>query len=116
MVPLAANQSGGSAYGMWILLLLFVLAAYFLIIRPQQRRRREVESVQRSLGPGDEVVTVAGLYGTVVDVDDKTVTLEVAPGINNKYARQAIAQVVNSASKPEPAEPTTSSSDVVDPD
>jgi len=115
-VPLAANQSGGSAYGMWILLLLFILAAYFVIIRPQQRRRREVESVQRSLGPGDEVVTVAGLYGTVVDVDDKTVTLEVAPGINNKYARQAIAQVVNSASKPEPAEPTTTSSDVVDPD
>ena len=114
-MPLAANQ-GGSAYGTWILLLLFMLAAYFLIIRPQQRRRREAQAVQSSLGPGDEVVTVAGLYGTVVDVDDKTVTLEVAPGINNKYSRQAIAQVVNPASKPDPAEPTTTSNDVVDPD
>jgi preprotein translocase subunit YajC len=116
IVPLAAQSQGGSAYGMWILLLLFMLAAYFLIIRPQQRRRREVQAVQSSLGPGDEVVTIAGLYGTVVDVDDKTVTLEVAPGINNKYARQAIAQVVNSASKSDPAESTTTSSDVVDPD
>jgi preprotein translocase subunit YajC len=99
IVPLAANSQGGSPFGMWILLALFILAAYFLIIRPQQRRRRQVEAVQSSISPGDEVVTVAGLYGTVVDIDDKIVTIEVAPGVTNRYARQAISQVVNSASK-----------------
>src|SRR3954452_11031097 len=74
-VSLAA-QSQGSPVGMWILLILFMAAAYFLIIRPQQRRRKAVEAVQSTLGPGDEIVTVAGLYGTVVEVDDTTVTLE----------------------------------------
>jgi preprotein translocase subunit YajC len=100
---------------MWILLALFILAAYFLIIRPQQRRRKQAEVLQSSISPGDEVVTVAGLYGTVVDIDDKTVTLEVAPGVTNRYARQAICQVVNKADRP--AEDSgTAATDVVDPD
>lgn len=125
-MPLAASSSGGNPYGIWILLALFIAAAYFLIIRPQQRRRREVEAVQSSIGPGDEIVTVAGLYGTVVSVDDKVVTIEVAPGVTNRYARQAIGQVVNSASrpadddpeatKPETTTPETTAKDVVDPD
>jgi preprotein translocase subunit YajC len=104
---------------MWILLALFILAAYFLIIRPQQRRRKQAEQLQSSVGPGDEVITVAGLYGKVVDIDDKTVTLEVAPGVTNRYARQAIGQVVNPAKEPasEPAsESETAATDVVDPD
>lgn len=94
---------------------LFIAAAYFLIIRPQQRRRRDAQVVQSSLGPGDEVVTVAGLYGTVVDVDEKIVTIEVAPGVTNRYARQAISQVVNSVDRPAEASSEPTASDVVDP-
>jgi preprotein translocase subunit YajC len=103
---------------MWVLLILFMAAAYFLIIRPQQRRRKQVESVQRTLGPGDEIVTVAGLYGTVVEVDDQTVTLEVAPGVHNRYSRQAVAQVVTPADRPAEAEESeqTTAKDVVNPD
>jgi len=115
-VSLAA-QSQGSSAGMWILLILFMAAAYFLIIRPQQRRRKQTEAIQSALGRGDEIVTVAGLYGTVVEVDDKTVTLEVAPGVTNRYSRQAVAQVVTPADRPaEPTEPETTANDVVDPD
>jgi preprotein translocase subunit YajC len=117
-VSLAANGSAGGSFGVWIPLLLLLAVAYFLLIRPQQRRRREVESLQSTLGPGDEVVTVAGLYGKVVAVEDKIVTIEVAPGVTNRYARQAIGQIVNSASRP--AEPETTpemtAKDVVDPD
>jgi preprotein translocase subunit YajC len=118
IVPLAATNQGGSPFGMWILLALFILAAYFLIIRPQQRRRKQVESLQSSIAPGDEVVTVAGLYGTVVEIDDKTVTLEVAPGVTNRYARQAIGQVVNKkAERPvSESESGTTATDVVEPD
>jgi preprotein translocase subunit YajC len=118
-VSLAAASQGGSAFSIWILLALFMLAAYFLIIRPQQRRRREIQAVQSSLGPGDEIITVAGLYGTVIALDDKTVTIEVAPGVTNKYARQAVGQVVNPADRPAESEadnPATTSNDVVNPD
>jgi preprotein translocase subunit YajC len=97
-VFLAADSSGGGSS--WTLLLMMALifgALYFLMIRPQQRRRRQVDSMQSSLGIGDEVVTIGGLYGTVVDIDDETVTLEVAPEVENRYARGAISRVVTPA-------------------
>jgi preprotein translocase subunit YajC len=75
---------------------------YFMMIRPQQKRRRQAEQMQSSIGPGDEVVTIGGLYGTVTSVDDDTVMLEVAPGVHNRYARPAIARVVTSTTKAEP--------------
>lgn len=75
---------------------------YFMMIRPQQKRRREAERMQSAIGPGDEIVTIGGLYGTVTSVDDETVTLEVAPGVHTRYARPAVARVVNPAPKAEP--------------
>ena len=63
--------------------------------------------MQSALGPGDEVVTIGGLYGTVVGVDDDTVTVEVAPGVQSRYARPAIARVVTRAERPEADEPVT---------
>ena len=106
---LAANSQGGSNFSLLIILALLFGGMYFLIIRPQQRRRREIQSMQSTIGPGDEVLTIGGLYGTVTAIDDESVTLEVAPGIKNRYARGAISRVVNPAGGP--AEPAEDSAD-----
>jgi preprotein translocase subunit YajC len=90
----AASQGGGSSWTLLLMMALIFGAMYFLMIRPQQRRRRQAESMQSSLGPGDEVVTIGGLYGIVTSVDDDAVMLEVAPGVENRYARGAISRVV----------------------
>jgi preprotein translocase subunit YajC len=107
-VLLAANTQGGGNYTLFILLGLMLVAMYFLMIRPQQRRRKQVEEMQSAIGPGDEVLTIGGLYGTVTEIDDESVTLQVAPGVTNRYARGAIGRVVTSAARPdetsEPAE------------
>jgi preprotein translocase subunit YajC len=103
----AESQGGGSSYSLLIMMAILFGGMYFLMIRPQQKRRREIESMQSSIGPGDEIVTVGGLYGTVVEIDDEAVTLEVAPGVSNRYARGAIARVVNRAARPD--DPTTDS-------
>jgi len=97
---------GGNNYTILIMLLVLFAAMYFLMIRPQQRRRKQVEQMQSAIGPGDEVVTVAGLYGTVREIDDEKVVLEVAPGVTNTYARAAIGQVVSSAPRPEDTGPS----------
>ena len=55
--------------------------------------------MQSSLGPATRSITIGGLYGTVVAIDDETVTLEVAPGVHTRYARAAIARVVNRRSR-----------------
>jgi preprotein translocase subunit YajC len=78
----------------------FVFAVvYFLMIRPQQRRRRQVMEMQSNMGPGDEVVTVGGLYGTIESLDDETVMLEIAPDVVARYARLAISRVVSPAAR-----------------
>ena len=95
----ANNQSSGGGYFIYLLMALFFVALYFLMIRPQQKRRRETEQMQRSMGPGDEVVTVGGLYGEVVEINDDIVTLEIAPGVHTRYARAAIGKVVTPAAR-----------------
>jgi len=76
-------------------------AMYFLFIRPNQRRRQKVAEMQRSIGPGDEILTIGGLYGVVQEIDDDRVVLEVAPGVLNQYSRGAISSVVTAADQPE---------------
>lgn len=80
-----------------LMIVLLFGVMYFMMIRPQQKRRREAEQMQSNLAPGAEVVTIGGLYGTVIEIGDETVTLEVAPGVHTRYARPAIARVTSKA-------------------
>ncbi|HTJ35095.1 MAG TPA: preprotein translocase subunit YajC [Dactylosporangium sp.] len=99
----AAGETGGSGALPLLVVVAFAAFVYFLMIRPQQKRRRETESMQASMGVGDEVVTVGGLYGNVVEVNDDTVLLEIAPGVTAKYARAAIGKVNKKAAVEEEA-------------
>jgi preprotein translocase subunit YajC len=96
-VLIAAQSAGGSSYLPLLMILLLFGVMYFMMIRPQQRRRREAQQMQASLGAGDEIVTIGGLYGTVIEADDEAVTLEIAPGVRTRYARGAVARVVTSS-------------------
>jgi preprotein translocase subunit YajC len=96
----AANtQQSGGGYFIYLLMALFFVALYFLMIRPQQKRRRQTEQMQNQMGPGDEIVTVGGLYGTIQEIDQDTVVLEIAPGVSAKYARAAVGKVVTHAAR-----------------
>ena len=92
---LAADPAPSSSSSLltFLPIILLVAAMYFLMIRPQSKRRREAQMMQSSLGPGDEVQTVGGLYGTVTAVDDESVNIEAAPGVDLRFARGAIAKV-----------------------
>ena len=94
------SGSGGSVAPLLLMVLLFG-AMYFLFIRPNKRRRQQQAEMQSAIGPGDEVLTIGGLYGVVEEIDDDVVVLEVAPGVTNRYVRQAINKVVNAADRPE---------------
>jgi preprotein translocase subunit YajC len=98
LVPLSAPSSGaGNSFTTILFLLLLFGVVYFLMIRPQQKRRREAQDMQKQLGPGDEIVTIGGLHGTVVSIDNDVVTLEVAPGVQVRFARPAISRVLTRA-------------------
>jgi preprotein translocase subunit YajC len=96
-----SSSSGGFNPTTLILIVIVVAAFYLLMIRPQQRRRQQAQQQQDSVQPGARVRTTAGMYATVVDVDGDDVVLEVAPGVNVRYMRRAVMDVVSPADAPE---------------
>ena len=102
-----AAAGGGGDLSFFLIIALLFGVMYFLMIRPQQKRRREAIQMQNTLGPGDQIVTIGGLHGTVTGVADDEVRLEISPGVEVRFARPAIARVVQKTDDviPEPDEP-----------
>lgn len=88
-----------------IMIVGFIVLMYFVMIRPQKKRQREQQDMQNQVESGARVMTIGGLYGTVVDSDEETVTLEASDDVFLVFARQAIARVLpteEAAAEPEP--------------
>ena len=90
------TKSSGFNPSSLLLILVVVVAFYLLMIRPQQRRKQQAQQKQSNLAPGARVRTTAGMYATVVDVDGDDVVLEIAPGIEVRYMKRAVMDVVSS--------------------
>jgi preprotein translocase subunit YajC len=68
-------------------------AFWFLIIRPQQQRAKQQAAMLSALSEGDRIVTIGGIYGTVVEVGEP-LRVRVLDGSEFELARQAVAQVL----------------------
>jgi preprotein translocase subunit YajC len=68
-----------------------VLLTWFLFIRPRRAVVARQREVMGALSSGDQVVTVGGIYGTIVALDGDEVRLEVAPDVVVRVARRAVA-------------------------
>jgi preprotein translocase subunit YajC len=106
----AASKSSGSSFTFLILIALVFVGFYFLMIRPQQRRRQQAAQQQNTVTPGARVRTTAGMYATVSAVDGDDVILEVAPGVDVRYMKRAIMEVVS----PGPADESETAEDTRD--
>ena len=87
------TQQAPNALVSFLPLVLIGVVFYFLLIRPQNQRRRAQMEMQTSIEVGDDIVTTAGIYGTITEIDDDygIVTVEVAPNTEIRLARAAIA-------------------------
>ena len=94
MLAILAAQTQANPIVAFLPLLLMGVVFYFLLIRPQNQRRRAQMEMQSDVEVGDEVVTTAGIYGTITEIDDDygIVTVEVAPNTDIRMARASIAQ------------------------
>jgi len=87
-----------------LLLGLLVVIFYFLLIRPQQKRLKQHQALVASLAPGDEVVTIGGIFGRVKTISDDQVMLEVAESTVVRVSRQAVSKKVETPTEVEPTE------------
>src|SRR4029077_14962251 len=77
-----------------VLILLFVVM-YAAMIRPQQKRAREHQALVAAVQVGDEVMTTAGIFGTVTAVDGDVISIEISSGVVMRVARAAIGRRIS---------------------
>ena len=91
-----------------LLLAALLLLFWLIVIRPARRQQSTVSELQRNLAVGDRVVLSAGIFGTIVELDDSRVRLEIAPGTVIEVARQVVVRRAEDSPEPEdlaPADP-----------
>lgn len=83
-----------------LLLLALMAGLLFFMFSRTRRQQREMQQIQAGITVGAEVMTTAGLYATVVAIDDQVVTLETSPGQTSRWDRRAVAKVLPGSSAP----------------
>lgn len=91
---LAAAKSGGGSYTFLIVIVVLFGLLYFVMIRPQRNKQRQAQQMQSQVQPGQRVRTTAGMYATVIEADADDVLLEVAPGVQIRFLRRAVLDVL----------------------
>lgn len=89
-VLLQAGGSTGAISQVLMIGLIFVIF-YFFMIRPQQRKQKDVKNYLDAVKKGDKVVTIGGMHGTIVELNDKTMVLEVERSLRLTFDRSAIS-------------------------
>ena len=88
--PSDGAPSGGSAPMGGMTTILFMLMPILLIVFTMRNQSKKQKAIEQNLKTGDTVVTQAGLIGKIVEMNERTVRLEIAPGVNVKLLKTAI--------------------------
>ena len=86
----AAQQGGGIS--MWIMLALIFVVMWFFMIRPQRKQQKELQNFRDGLKKGDKVVTIGGIYGTISEVKDGYVLMEVDNNVKIRVNKNALVK------------------------
>ena len=74
-----------------IMLVLIVVVFYFFMIRPQMKKQKETKKFRENMKKGDKVVTIGGIQGKIVEIQDATIVLD-SEGSKLRFDKSAIAQ------------------------
>jgi preprotein translocase subunit YajC len=114
LTTVAAAAKKGSGSSVFFLLIILALGAMWLIvIRPQRRKQKMAQSMQSELQVGDEVLTAGGVYAKVTQIGEDEVHVEIAPNVEIRLARRAIAAQLTEH-EPDVADPEAESAEPED--
>ncbi len=89
---------GGDSTSLFLMLGLMAVVFYFFMFRPQAKRAKEVKNFRAGIEKGTRVVTVGGVHGKVVGVNDTTLMIEVEGGNRLKIEKSAVSMEYTSGS------------------
>jgi preprotein translocase subunit YajC len=99
MLTILLQAAPSASGGMWqqvIMIGAIILVFYFFMVRPQQKKIKDQKAVRESLKTGMNVVTVGGLHGKIVSIDETTVVIEVDKGIKLTFDKASVAMDASS--------------------
>ena len=88
----AAGQQAGGGWSMWVMLILIFVVMWLFMIRPQRKQQKELQKFREGLKKGDKIVTIGGIYGTVAEVNDKTLLIEVDSNVKIKVDKNSVVK------------------------
>lgn len=92
MAPPAGGQAGGgSMASSLIFLVLIFVVFYFFFIRPQVKRQKDQKKFREGLAKGQKIITIGGIHGRIVELQDTTCTIEVEGGVKLRLEKSAVA-------------------------
>ena len=95
----AAQPAQGGGWSMWIMLALIFVVMWFFMIRPQRKQQKELQNFRDALKKGDKVVTIGGIYGTIAEVKEDSVLIEVDSNVKIRVSKQALVKDFTDPSK-----------------
>ena len=96
---MAPSGGEGGAASSLIFIALIIVVFYFFMIRPQMRKNKKIQTYRETLKKGDNIVTIGGLHGKIVDVKETTFIIEVEDGSKLKIEKAAVALDASSVSE-----------------
>ena len=102
----AAPPEGGGVAGIFASLLpvvAMIAILWFLLFRPQQKEQQRHREMIRALRKGDEVVTVGGLYGRIMAINEERISLKIADGVKVDVERAKVLKVLERGAEEENA-------------
>ena len=73
----SAQAPVGGGWSLWLMLGLMFIVMWLFMIRPQRKQQKELEKFRNALKKGDKIVTTGGIYGTVAEIQDRSVLIKV---------------------------------------
>lgn len=87
-----AAPAAGGGYMQIVMLVLIIVVFYFFMIRPQTKKAKEAKKFQEGVKKGDKIVTIGGIIGKIVEVQDTSYTIEVEGATRIRILKTAISQ------------------------
>lgn len=88
----AAGQAQGSQWSFWIMIIALFAIMWLFMIRPQRKQQKELEKFRNELKKGDKVITAGGIYGTIAEIEEKTVLLKVDGDVKLRVDKSSIVR------------------------
>jgi len=101
--PAGQGTGGGSMYSSLIFLVLIFVVFYFFFIRPQVKRQKDQKKFREGLAKGQKIITIGGIHGRIVELQETTCTIEVEGGVKLKLEKSAVAADTQDQLTGEPA-------------